>query len=528
MGIFHRLRLHHPRCWQACIWALPAIAFGAVLRAILLSYLPHAYWGSDSNSYYGFAHTLLERGELSLYDKRRYLYPIFLLPVSLLPGATLKWVALLQHGFGLLTLVPLAYCVRRIFVGWRVWVVPVTVAYAGLPMLLWYEHELLAETFFFAAIVWMLAGWLAWAARREDQPAPGLWWVFYAGLALFVLTKPAGRFLWPGVGLALLAGAAWRRLGWREGAALAALCGLSFTIGQESQGAWLLYTSSFPLTRLETPLHAEYKAEIAPLVRRARARLERPDVEDAAETKDWKFFLKNPEQQTEFPRWQALGRDPAARARIYRDLALEGIRSRPDLFLGIALRKIAASANASEFKSARFEPAFTLEKFQHLYERDAASEPRRMQRLLGLPRGAELPPYAQIVPRLAPAPDSPWPARMRTYVETVQRGAAFLDAGEDDAERARLTALGWWTLAAALLSLAPGYFRRLGVWTVALLGYLLGVYLVGGANPRFFGPAWPVIALLLPVPLDAVLRLARAVWNARQPREVRQPLFASR
>jgi hypothetical protein len=40
----------------------------------MLSYLPYAYWGSDSRSYYGFAEQLLDTGKLSLYDKRRYLY----------------------------------------------------------------------------------------------------------------------------------------------------------------------------------------------------------------------------------------------------------------------------------------------------------------------------------------------------------------------------------------------------------------------------------------------------------------------
>src|SRR5215212_202316 len=103
----------HPLIRQCLLWALPAIAFGAVLRGLLLSYSPYAYWGSDSNSYFSFSELLLTSGKTSLYEKRRYVYPIILFPIALLPGATLKWVAWLQHGFGLATLVPLAYCVRK-------------------------------------------------------------------------------------------------------------------------------------------------------------------------------------------------------------------------------------------------------------------------------------------------------------------------------------------------------------------------------------------------------------------------------
>ena len=109
--MFARLRAfirRHPLVRDALLWALPAIVLGGVLRWMLTSYLPYAYWGSDSRSYFSFAELLLDSGKISLYDKRRYLYPIYLLPVSMLPGATLKWVAWIQHLGGLLTLVPLS------------------------------------------------------------------------------------------------------------------------------------------------------------------------------------------------------------------------------------------------------------------------------------------------------------------------------------------------------------------------------------------------------------------------------------
>ena len=68
-------------------WSVPALLIGASLRLMLLSYLPYAYWGSDSKSYFSFAHMLLGEGYVSLDEKRRYLYPIFMVPVAALPGA---------------------------------------------------------------------------------------------------------------------------------------------------------------------------------------------------------------------------------------------------------------------------------------------------------------------------------------------------------------------------------------------------------------------------------------------------------
>src|SRR5687768_11170988 len=101
--MFQRVRaffVRHPFVKDALLWAIPAILIGGMFRGLLMSYLPYAYWGSDSRSYFGFTEILLNEGEFSLSDKRRYLYPIFMLPVTLLPGSPLKWLAWIQHSFG--------------------------------------------------------------------------------------------------------------------------------------------------------------------------------------------------------------------------------------------------------------------------------------------------------------------------------------------------------------------------------------------------------------------------------------------
>src|ERR1700761_9094108 len=103
----------HPLVRDALLWAIPALIFGGILRALFMSYLPYAFWGADSRSNYGFANMLLHYGGISLNDKRRFLYPLLMVPVSVLPGGALRWLPLFQDTLGIVTLVPLAYVVRK-------------------------------------------------------------------------------------------------------------------------------------------------------------------------------------------------------------------------------------------------------------------------------------------------------------------------------------------------------------------------------------------------------------------------------
>jgi hypothetical protein len=503
----------HPLVRSALLWALPAIILGGVLRVMLLSYSPFAYWGSDSNSYFSFSELLLNHGKTSLYDKRRYVYPILLLPITLLPGGTLRWVAWFQHGLGLATLVPLAYCVRKAFVSWRWTTIPVTLLYAGLPIILWYEHELLAENVFFAGIVWTCAGWMAWQNESRPERKQRLWWWFFVPFAVVVLTKASGRFLWPGAFVALVCVAAWRSLRWRDVGALASILALTFTIGQDSQGSWLLYTSAFPLTRMDTSLHAEYKAEISDLVADAQKRVEEFRTD---ENRSWKRFLKNPEEQSQRPLWTALGNDPKKKMTVYRDLAVEGISAHPFQFLSIAGQKIMSSANPNDFKAERFATDYYPRRFEHLFERYTTESPWRLRTLFGLPRHQPLPSFATLRQKIEPHPDAPASKWIGAYDEAFERVFPLAyDASDEPGkppEPDRVAPLGWWLVAGALLSFLPTYFRNLGIWTIIIAGYLLGVFLVGGANARFFGAAWGVLALLMAVPLDIVVRLLRRAF----------------
>ncbi len=507
LGAFAR---SHPIVWQAMLWALPAIAVGAILRVLLLSYMPYAFWGADSASYYRFAHTLLEKGYISLDAKRRFIYPILMVPVSLLPGAPLKWVAWLQHGLGIASIVPLAYVVRSTLVHWRLWIVPVTALYAGLPLFLWYEHELLGEVILFAALLWAFAGWVAWIRQCDLERGRRMFWWFFVPFAIFILTKPSGRFVWPGILLGLVFVLAWRRLAWRQMAALAVLIPLTLTVGARAQGAWLLYTAAFPLTQLETPQHAAYKAEIRGLV---EPLYRERDIYYQRESEPFEFLDKVKEQHG-YPLWQALAKNEKLKSRICMDLAVEGITAHPLQFLTFGAQRVAASANFSEFKVHRFYSKRLRERAGEFYEEAVRQELHLFRKAYGLPSRGPLPPWEEFIAGVDPAPQS-WRARaVQGWCEAFGTRLDFLRWPTEKSARTlrnvRPTFLGWVLAAGIVLAFLPRSSRTLGVWTLVALGYVFGVFIVSQENPRYFGPVWPVLIMLLALPLDAVVR---SIWR---------------
>src|SRR5260221_10529747 len=261
-NFFRRYFQRHPLVADSFRWVLPALLIGAVLRVLFTSYIPYAVWAPDTRSYYIFTHKLLYHGWFSLAEKRRYLYPLVLAPISLLPGGVMRWLPFIQHALGLTCLPPLAYIVRRTLVCWKIWIVPITILYAGLPIILWSEHELLGEHLFFATLLWSFAGWVAWVSQSDLQRGRRMFWWFFVPFTLFILTKPAGRFFWPGIFVGFVLVAAWRLLSRKQIVALLALIVITPTVGSRKQGVWMLYTATFPITQLDTPLHADYKAEI--------------------------------------------------------------------------------------------------------------------------------------------------------------------------------------------------------------------------------------------------------------------------
>jgi hypothetical protein len=417
----------------------------------------------------------------------------------------MRWLPFIQHTFGVLTLVPLAYIVRRTLVCWKLWIIPITALYASFPIILYSEHELLGEHLFFATLLWSFAGWVAWVSQNDLQRARGMFWWFFTPFALFILTKPAGRFFWPGIFVGFVLIAAWRVVHWKQVVALLALTMITPFVGSHKQGAWLLYTATFPLTRLDTPLHAEYKAEIRELVLRAQANVDAYYVRyDEAF-----YFLRDPGDQDGYPLWKALGKDEKLKSRIYVDLAWEGIKAHPGLFLYLAWERFVGSANESVFDTNDFEDGVYLNDFAKYYK-DAYDHPADSLRLaLALPRTGPISPYDSLQRQFEPAPGS-WMARtvQKWTGSWGQRLDFFRFPDLPRTERAislvRVAPLGWWLLAGMLLSALPHYRRTLGVWTLNTLVYLFGSFLVSMVNARYVAPVWPMLLILLALPVDVL------------------------
>ncbi len=497
----------HPLLRDAILWAIPALIFGAILRLLLLSYSPYAFWGSDSRSYFGFTNGVLNDFYFSLNEKRRYLYPIFLLPVSLLPGSALRAIAWIQPLLGLLTIVPFAYIVRRIFVGWKILIIPLTALYAGLPVFIWYEHELIADTILFSGMVWMLGGWMAWVGQARIERARALWWWFFTPLAIIALTKPSVKFFWPGILFALLVAKAWRVLNWKQWSALAAVFLIGFSMGDDDQGSWLLYNTAFPYTQLDTPRHAEYKAEISDWVLAKRARIDSYADEDYEVQK----YLRGPGKDKSRPLWAALGKDKNRMARVSRDLAMESILARPDMFLKIGLHRLLGSCNPADLDYDRFEADYFAARLR--VDLAGKRTPEEMLRIaFGIPSKAPFPSKEQFWSWTCPHPDSAVSRWMVSYVKTYQQLGELVKrpTGERRSfDQYRLTWLGWALLLGAIAACFPPFLRTVGVWVIGMTAAMLATYLVGIQHVRYFAPMWPIVLLALAIVIDWPIRIAQ-------------------
>ena len=303
-----------------------------------------------------------------------------------------------------------------------------------------------------------------------------------------------------------------RRLSRANAIALGLLMVVTLFVGSKKQAAWLLYVATFPLTQIDSPAHADYKAEIRTDVQKFRNGIHTYYQDD-----DWPFaFLENPDKQDERKLWHDVAKDEKLKARLYTDLAIEGIKAEPLLFLYIGAQKLIGSINPSEFKEDRFTSQFYVERFAHHYE-DAQQKPNSPVRFaLGFDRDDTLPDYAAFTKTLAPHPGSWMERAVVGWIAFVEHVADFvvLPHDRDDAERhiskTHLKLPGWWLIAACVLAVAlPAYRRTFGVWTLIAVSYVCGVFLVSQVNPRYFAPAWPVLLPLLAVPADALLRVVR-------------------
>lgn len=271
-------------------------------------------------------------GHIGIHPKRSFLYPAVLTALHPVPGRLSLDVILVQHALALAVML-LAVKLRREFcagAGWLDWALVLVVG-LNAP-LLFYAHDMMAEIWYAAAFLLFLWRFWRFLKRPGISHAAGVLWA----AALAIAIRPDGRmalmFSLP-VMIVLMA-IEWNRGmrikgAWKMALPLAACLGLSFD-GRVTQEGWLFYSSVFPLTNLESPLHAEYKAELRPWVETARQDLrEYPGMQH-----DMQGRLGH-RKGSIGPKWDALkgsGQDRRLHQKC-RDLAIEAVRSHPFMFL---------------------------------------------------------------------------------------------------------------------------------------------------------------------------------------------------
>jgi hypothetical protein len=174
---------------------VPALLLGLALRIAFMISVPEGYFGSDSNSYFDTAHELWNAGKWKMGDKRAGVYPLVLLAGTVMPGSTVQAVAVLQHAVGLAALVAVGWIAGHFTGRPALWIPVITCIYTLLPQPLWFEHELIADSFLLNGFIFAVA--LALPITRMRTPS-GLFW-FLIAAALLVALKPHGRPLWLGL-----------------------------------------------------------------------------------------------------------------------------------------------------------------------------------------------------------------------------------------------------------------------------------------------------------------------------------------
>jgi len=504
---------NRPCLRDAILWSIPAIMIGALLHLYIIYHTPLAYWSKDSWSFLKFADELLSLSGVGLDAKRRWVYPIFLVLPHALPGATLWWVKILQTALTLCSVIAFGYIVRKTFVAWKFLIIPATLIYALHPHFIYYTGQVLAESLSLNLLVISIAGWAAWIDRSNFTARFPPFLLFFIPFALFILTKPSHRFVWPGLIVAFFLSGSWRSLRWPHLAALATLILLTPTVGKGEQGLRLFYTSAFPLTQLNTPGHSDYKDAIAPLVEEARTNLPTYAFTD----KKYKNFLKDPGRYPHADKlWADLTRKENRQLKddLYMALALEGIAHEPHLMFYIALQRILGS-HFKGVEMARMRGGYLGERLalDHYYPELSRERPQLLRKLYGWP-DHETPDLETLKRRLAPHPASGFDQWIARYGDTFESHSLFLQtvaSAEPGGKAIRIsdyrpTVLGILLLLGTVAAFFAPYRATLGAWTLVLVIYLLLVFCVGSLNPRFLLPAEPLAYLLALLPFDVLLR----------------------
>ncbi len=497
---------------RCLLLSLPALIVGFLLRAAFVHSIPEVFYGSDSNSYFETALRFWQKHEFFFPEKRRGLYPLFVMLSPLLPGSPARDTALLQHLFGLLVIPAAGWVTGHVARRPALWVPVVTCLVALSPAALWYEHEMMADS----PLAVVFAVTLAMAFPLEGLRGRRLVW-FLIGTLAIVAMKPHGRPFWLGLVMAaaLIRWPAWR-WGWPSFAVLAASVAVILGTGSSKQGSWLLLSSTLPLVDIEGESYPEYRRLLAPVIRETYARLDeyaflQMQYKKALSTKDPESLLG--------PEWPALVKKRERYSKATKALSREAIRHHPLEWLRLTSEKMGiAAAFLPTQTSFAFHPAeFWAAQAERNDDRwrKNASEPEMVYE-------RDEPAYRAMVaerltrPALVPA----WIMRLGGKLTWTR-----VQYAKHVPPRVRFT----WVAALGALGICSLLTLRRWPFAAVLLlplgGYLLAIYGIGDAVPRYMLPVEWLGFLLACLGADWLLDLALRLLPARiHPKVVEQKL----
>ena len=491
---------------QLLLLSLPALVIGSLLRIIFFTVFPEGFFSGDSASYYEFSNQLFDHGVFELSEKRRWLYPIFLALLDALPFPAWYSVPLLQHLIGLITVVGIGWCSAQLTLHARCVVPVVTILAAIWPRMLWYEHEMKAESLLLAAFVFVIALLLTPGIARHR----GGLILLMTAFALLAGMKGASRFLWAGSVVGLFVIQRDPRL-WLWGRVSCFMAAVSMffviTVGKASQADWLALSSSLPLVRSEGEPYSRYRNALKPQILEART---------YGNDYPWKVYiykkrLNKKDPNVVHPDWASLNRNRPLLSKVARSFWVEAVLGQPLRFAGMSTKTMAIALSDSTLYEKFDPPIFWSSLRERIYPR-WHDKPRYFNRLFGMNQAAFDLRHDQASQRnfvLLPV--------IRWVDETLRWLSRVPAAGGSDSDSLfptfRPRPLGVMACLGGFLGpLCSGKRLQCLVLLLPLMLYLFGTYAVGDAVPRYLQPVEWIGLVFAGVLLDLILQAASAVY----------------
>ena len=479
---------------QCLLLCIPALVLGLFLRMALVNATPEGFYGADSNSYFSMTTKLWNHGKLACDQKRRWSYPILLSLAPIVPISPAHSIPLAQHALGLLSIVGIGWIVGNLTCLRALWVPLVTTLFAIWPRILWYEHEIVAESFFLSSFI--LTAALAMPSSRLKDPK-GLFW-FLVSAALIVSIKPHGRGLWLGclVGAALITlnPFQWNRKCW---GAIAAGIIIMLTSGSSSQGNWLLLSSTLPLVNIQGEKYKEYRKELAPLVEQTGYGLSAYPWNQ----KFYKKLLSSTDPADVSPGWAKLAGRQAEFSAVCKTFAHEAILSHPIEFSKLTLTKIALAFSNREANS-RLDPVRFWRDQNEKADGRWKNSRDEMERLYGMDEASYNRLVAERVTR-----NFPFTKNLKQLADNLSPVIDRVDS-KTNQPYWFITWWGWLSLMGLGFCLTPSRFAATSVLWLPSLLYVGSVFAVGDRLNRYVLPVDWVLFICVAIGLDALLTMA--------------------